>query len=313
MRIRIVALLSLLLALGLAAVANAQDATPQVRLAAPSDCLTNAACGVGLRSHYNLRVNGVFVPLSVADAGVSALDDGLAEVAVAFTSSPEVSRPDIVALRDDRRLIGSENIVPVVRTAMLQRAGAKDSVAIRRAINGASALISTRVLRSLNQQVADGRLPEAVGGEFVDANGLGGDTARRTARTIVVGYQDFAENRTLAYLYAAALEADGFRVRVRSVRGFRAEAVRELRAGRIDMWAGYGRALTAFLRKRPVTQSSVGPLLRTELRKIGAQPLRFASGQNRNVFVMKRSVASSLGIVRISDLARYWPAARAAR
>ena len=32
--------------------------------------------------------------------------------------------------------------------------------------------ITTLALRALNQQVADGRLPEAVGGEFVEGNGL---------------------------------------------------------------------------------------------------------------------------------------------
>jgi hypothetical protein len=73
--------------------------------------------------------------------------------------------------------------------------------------------------------VIDGRLPEAVGGEFVDANGLGGNAKRKPGPTIVVGYQEFAENQTLAYLYAEALRAGGYRVTVRSVGGLRQEAV----------------------------------------------------------------------------------------
>src|SRR3954447_26736210 len=86
-----------------------------VRLAAPTDCLVNAGCGAGLKSAYGLDVSSVFVPLTVADSGVNALDDGLAEVAVAFSSNPQLSRPDIVTLRDDRHMIYADHVVPVVR------------------------------------------------------------------------------------------------------------------------------------------------------------------------------------------------------
>src|ERR687886_672242 len=83
----------------------------QVRLAAPSDCLVNTGCGIGLKSVYGLDVAPVFVPLTIADAGVNALDDGRAEVAVAFSSNPQLSRPDIVTLRDDRRMIYADHLV----------------------------------------------------------------------------------------------------------------------------------------------------------------------------------------------------------
>src|SRR4051794_25033855 len=118
-----------------------------VRLAAPSDCLVNAGCGVGLKSVYGLDVASAFVSLTVADAGVSALDDGLAEVAVAFSSNPQLSRPDIVTLRDDRGMISDDHIVPIVRSKVLRRYGR----ALRRRFNAASALLSTLELRGLNQ------------------------------------------------------------------------------------------------------------------------------------------------------------------
>src|SRR5690348_17347214 len=75
-----------------------------VSLAAPSDCLVNSACGVGFRSVYGLDARSAFTPPTVADAGVSALDDGLAEVAVAFSSDPQLSRPDVVTLTDDKHM-----------------------------------------------------------------------------------------------------------------------------------------------------------------------------------------------------------------
>ena len=98
----------------------------------------------------------------------------MAEVAVAFCSNPQVSRPDIVTLRDDRSMIYPDRVVPVVRSELLRGLQpARRRRASGAGSNAASAALSTLALRSLNQGVIDGRIPEAVGGEFVDANGLG--------------------------------------------------------------------------------------------------------------------------------------------
>ena len=159
---------------GPAGTARAQD--PPVRLAAPADCATNPNCAPGLRRTYGAAPPpSALVRLTVADAGIQALDDGIAEVAVAFSSDPALSRPDIRVLRDDRDMIGPDRVVPVIRSTLLEHYG-RD---LRRRLDAASRLLTTLALRGLNQQVIDGRLPEAVGGEFVDANGLGG-TAKRT-------------------------------------------------------------------------------------------------------------------------------------
>jgi glycine betaine/choline ABC-type transport system substrate-binding protein len=212
------------------------QAPPRLRLAAAGDCPRNPNCIPGFRRAYRVDPSSLLVRLKVADAGVQALDDGLAEVAVAFTSNPQVSRPDIVTLRDDRRMITPDHVVPVVRSSLLQRYGP----GLRRRLDAASRLLSTLELRGLNQQVIDGRLPEAVAGEFVDANALGGEPTRtRPGPRIVVGFQDFAENETLAHLYAAALRGAGFRVVVRRAGGLRPETVAALRRGRIDLWPGY--------------------------------------------------------------------------
>ena len=104
----------------------------QVRLAAPADCLVNPGCGVGLQSVYGLDATPAFVPLTVADAGIGALDDGLAEVAVALSSNPQLSRPDIVTLSDDRRMVYPDRVVPVVRRGLLRAYRARDARDIRR-------------------------------------------------------------------------------------------------------------------------------------------------------------------------------------
>jgi subtilisin family serine protease len=276
-------------------VAEARAQAPPVRLAAAADCPQNINCIPGFKRVYGVDPTPFFVPLTIADAGIQALDDGIAEVAVAFSSNPQLSRPDILTLRDDRGMITPDHVVPVVRRSVLRSHG----MALRRRLNRASRLLSTLELRGLNQQVIDGRLPEAVGGEFSDANGLGGPGRRRAGPRIVVGFQAFAENETLAYLYASALRGAGFRVVVRPAGGLRPETIAALRQGRIDMFPGYSDSLLGFLG---------GPTLKRALARIGARPLRRSPAQDRNGFAMKRDVAAALGIATLSELASHWPA-----
>jgi glycine betaine/choline ABC-type transport system substrate-binding protein len=274
--------------------------TPQVRLAAATDCRDNVNCIPGFKRVYGIDPTTVYSSLTVADAGIQALDDGIAEVAVAFSSNPQLSRPDILTLADDKRMIGDDHIVPVLRAATLRRYGRP----LRRRLNAASAILSTLELRGLNQQVIDGRLPVAVGGEFADANALGGPAAhRRRGPRIRIGFQPFDENETLAHFYAAALRGAGFRVSVRES-GLRPATVRAMRRKRIDMWPGYDGSLRAFLGARR---------LKTGLKRIGAKPLKRSPAEDRNGFAMKLETARALGIAKLSDLTRYWPAATASR
>src|SRR4051794_16725996 len=171
-----------------------------VRLAAPCNCLVNFGCGLGLRSVYGLNVRSAFMPLANAEAGISALDDGLADVAVTFSSNPQLSRPDIVTLRDDKRMVYSDHVVPIVRRGLLRAYGRRDVRDFRARLNAASAAVSTQTLRTLNQAVVDGRLPEAVGGEFAGANGLAGRRHWRGGARVGGGYIAVDENPFLAHL-----------------------------------------------------------------------------------------------------------------
>src|SRR4051794_22295940 len=284
----------LLVTLATAGSATAQP--PPVRLAAARDCAHNVNCIPGFKRVYGMDPTSLFTPLTVADAGVQALDDGVAEVAVAFSSNPQLSRPDIVTLRDDRGMISDDHIVPVVRRSVLRRYGRP----LRRRLDTASQLLSTLELRGLNQQVLDGRIPEAVGGEFADAAGLGGPHRRLRGPRIRVGYQAFDENQLLAQLYAEALRGAGYRVRVTAIGGLRPAAVKAMRRGRIDMWPGYSGSLLGYLG---------GANLRRAVHRLGATTLRSSPAQDRNGFAMKRDTARALGIRTLSDLKQYWPAA----
>ena len=74
-----------------------------------------------------------------------------------------------------------------------------------------------------------------------------------------------------------------------------------MRRGRVDLYPDYEGSLVRYL-ARPSTG------LRRALSRIGAVPLRRARAQNRNVFVMKTDTAQRLGVTKISDLGKYWPA-----
>src|SRR5690349_12075811 len=102
-----------LIAAAIASPAGAQ--TPRVRLAAPTDCRANVNCISGLKRVYGIDPTSVYTALAVADSGVQALDDGSAEVAIAFSSNPQLSRPDIITLSDDKRMVAPDHIVPIVR------------------------------------------------------------------------------------------------------------------------------------------------------------------------------------------------------
>jgi glycine betaine/choline ABC-type transport system substrate-binding protein len=232
----------MLAALALAGTLAAAQA-PTVRLAAAEDCPVNPNCVPGLKRVYGIDPGANLVKMAVADSGAQALDDGIAEVAIVFSSNPSLSRPDFLTLRDDKHMIGSDSVVPAVRSSLMRRYGAP----LRRRLNAASRLLDTLALRGLNQQVIDGRLPEAVGGEFIDTNGLGGTGRRRVGPRIVVGYMDFDENKTLAYMYAEALRGAGFRTTVRSVGGLRPQALAKLRSGRIGMYPAYSGSVTEYL------------------------------------------------------------------
>ena len=73
-----------------------------------------------------------------------ALSDGFVDVALLFSTDPELV--DYVELTDDRHLQPAENIVPLVRTEIVERWGT-DVVA---AINAVSRELDTESLRQLN-------------------------------------------------------------------------------------------------------------------------------------------------------------------
>jgi glycine betaine/choline ABC-type transport system substrate-binding protein len=299
------------LTLTAAAPAGAQAPPAPPRLAAPADCLTNPGCGVALRSAYGIDPAPVFAPLTSSGGGIAALDAGTADVAIAFSSDPGLSRPDIVTLADDRRAIsGDDRIVPIATAKALGRAG-RFADDVRRRLDAAGAVLTTLQLRALNQQLADGERPLTIARRFVDQNGLarGFVKERRAAPQLAIGHQDFPENLLLARIYAETLARAGYRTKVVSVRGFRGEALQAAARGRIGLYPDYAASLLRFLKPGASATKDVARNLTPALRARRLVALRPAPGVDTNRLVTTTSAARAYGLTKVSDLAKWWPAA----
>jgi osmoprotectant transport system substrate-binding protein len=143
---------------GLATISDLQEVAQDLTFGGPPECPTRPFCLLGLEQVYGLTF-GHFLPL---DAGGpithQALRDRYVDVALLFTTDPELLSRDFVVLVDDRRLQPAENVTPLVRREVLARWGS----AFEEVVDGVSTQMTTRDLRSLNARVAEGMDPTAV-------------------------------------------------------------------------------------------------------------------------------------------------------
>lgn len=121
---------------------------PPLVLGGPTECPARPYCLAGLTQVYGLRV-AKFVAFDDEAQRAAALDEGVIDVAVTFTTNGRLATGSLVLLADDRRLQPAENVVPVVSTRVLQRHGAR----LRGALDAVSAALDTDSLRFLNWRV----------------------------------------------------------------------------------------------------------------------------------------------------------------
>jgi osmoprotectant transport system substrate-binding protein len=91
-------------------------------LAGPTECPRRAYCLQGLERVYGLSF-ARFVAYDRETQRVTALEEGLVDVAVVFTTDGLLAARDLVLLADDRGLQPAENVVPVVSDRAVDRYG----------------------------------------------------------------------------------------------------------------------------------------------------------------------------------------------
>jgi len=132
--------------LGLARMSDLRAVAPQLTFGGPPECATRPLCLTGLRRVYGIDFAEV-VPL---DAGGplthQALDTGIIDVALLFSTDPAIADRDLVELADDRRLQPAENVTPIVRRDAVDRSGP----GLVDALDAVSARLDTATLRDLN-------------------------------------------------------------------------------------------------------------------------------------------------------------------
>lgn len=145
-----------------------QAVAGDLRLGGPPECPQRPFCILGLERVYGVR----FKEFRALDAGgpltVQALVGNEVEVAVLFTTDAQITARDLVLLEGDRGLQEADNVAPVVRTEILNRAPDLATLA-----NSVSRQLTTAELTELNRQVGiDRQDPRNAAAAWLRAKGL---------------------------------------------------------------------------------------------------------------------------------------------
>lgn len=117
-------------------------------LGGPSECPHRPLCLPGLQRVYGIRFRR-FVAYDDLAQRSAALDQGVIDAEVTFTTDPRLADGSLVALRDDRHLQPDEAVVPILTRSVLAEYGAR----LRRAVNIVSARLTSAALTFLDWRV----------------------------------------------------------------------------------------------------------------------------------------------------------------
>jgi osmoprotectant transport system substrate-binding protein len=135
----------------------------QLVFGGPPECPDRLLCLIGLRDVYGLKFKRFeAMPSRTVTAG--ALEAGEIDVGMIETTNGNLANGDLVQLEDDRRLQPAENVVPIVRKAIIAAYGS----ALVRLVNAVTAQLTTRDLIDMNQRVeVDQADPAAVAADWL--------------------------------------------------------------------------------------------------------------------------------------------------
>ncbi|SER74238.1 osmoprotectant transport system substrate-binding protein [Streptomyces sp. yr375] len=124
---------------------------------------------------------------------------------------------------------------------------------------------------------------------------------------VIIGTANFTENQVLGYLYAAALEAAGVKVKVRPNLGTREIIFPALKSGDIDLLPEYQGALLTYLDPKAAateegeTQNDLTIALPTGLQVL---PYGMAEDADADAFAVTKETAKKYGLTSLADLAK---------
>lgn len=134
---------------GLVQISDLQDVAKSLAFGGPPECPERPLCLAGLEERYDLSFKEFLSLDAGGPATISALEGGDVDVALMFTTDPDIAARDLVLLEDDRSLQPAENVVPIVRLEVLDRYGAEFETTIRQVTRR----LTTADLRNLNRRI----------------------------------------------------------------------------------------------------------------------------------------------------------------
>jgi osmoprotectant transport system substrate-binding protein len=216
-----------------------------------------------------------------------------------------VAGDSLVVLTDDKNLQNTDNVIPAIN----KKASSPQLIA---ALDKVSAALDTTKLIALNKAVdVDRKTSTAAAQDFVTANNVTAGIQKGPGGKITVGAANFSESATLGAIYAQALTAAGYTVKVQTI-GNRELYEPALEKGQIDVVPEYAATLATFLsgkidkNAKDPSSSDLSTTV-TNLTALGAKVgLVFgqaSQAQDQNAFAVTTAFADKYGVKTLSDLA----------
>ena len=134
--------------LHLRTVSDLRRVARELTIGGTPECPKRPYCLPGLRSVYGLEF-AAFEPFDTLPQRVTALLDGVVDVAMLTTTDGNLATGNLVLLADDRHLQPAENVVPVVTDSAAARYGKR----LTGALDEVSSRLTTNALLFLNWRV----------------------------------------------------------------------------------------------------------------------------------------------------------------
>ncbi len=148
----------------LSSIADLASVAGDLTLGAPPEFQTRPQGIPGLAKDYGVTFKS-FRPLKGQQL-VQALKNGQVDAANIFSTDPAIAENGFVTLTDDKRLFGSQNVVPLIVKV-------KDTPEVTAALDGVSKVLTTATLSDLLKKVdVDKADPATVAKEFLTQAGL---------------------------------------------------------------------------------------------------------------------------------------------
>lgn len=153
--------------LGLRTLSDLVPAAPELVLGGATECSASELCYRGLRRVYGIAFRR-FAAFDDTSQRLTALQQGVIDVEVTFTTDPQVADGSIVLLRDDKGLQPAESIVPILTDRVVRAYGAR----LTRALDAVSVSLDSSALTLLNWRIEAGQDIRAEAHEWLQRHGL---------------------------------------------------------------------------------------------------------------------------------------------